>query len=416
MQTLIKNISSLVTVDAKGELYKTGAEMAEIGEIKDGAIIFGEKIEWIGTSDEAEKMIARKMIFPQQVIDAAGKTIMPGFVDSHTHIVFGGNRSDEFGKRLRGYTYQQIAAEGGGILATVKGTRKASIGELTATGKKLALNAMKHGTTTMEIKSGYGLSTDSELRQLHAINKLKQEIPVKIKSTFMGAHDFPPEYKSDREKYIDIICREMIPLAARERLAEYCDAFVDEGYYTLEQGERILKAGLDSGLKPRLHCDEMAPFGSAGLAAKLGAVSADHLLFVSDTDIDNLKRAGTVATLLPGTAYFIRMPYAPARKLIDSGAITALASDCNPGSCYTMNMQLVMSLAAINMHMTAEECITAATLNGAHALNMSDRTGSLEIGKMADFTVFDVPSYIDIFYNFGINHVESVWIDGTKAL
>jgi imidazolonepropionase len=416
MHSLIKNISSLVTVDAGGEFFKAGSDMSEIGEIKDGAILFGEKIEWIGTTKEAEKLVKKKSFFPSKIIDASGKTIMPGFVDSHTHIVFGGNRSHEFGKRLRGATYQEIAADGGGILTTVRGTRDATIRQLTETGKSLAIEAMKHGTTTIEIKSGYGLSTDAELKQLKAIAKLRSEAPLRIKATFMGAHDFPPEYRNNKEKYVDLLCNEMIPAVAKERYAEFCDAFIDEGYYSLKQGERILKTGLDNGLKLKVHCDELAQFGAAELAAKYGAVSADHLLFVSDEGIGSMKESGTVATLLPGTAYFIRMPYAPARKIIDNGVITALASDFNPGSCFTGNMQLIMSLAAINMRMTAEECISAATINGAHALGMSDVTGSLEVGKMADMVMYDVPTYLDIFYHFGVNHVESVWIGGKGVI
>ncbi len=415
MQTLIRNISSLVTVNCRGGLYKSGSEMQDIGEIKNGAILFGDRLEWVGTNAEADKMLKKKAFLPAKIIEADGKTIMPGFVDSHTHIVFGGNRSHEFGKRLRGATYQEIAAEGGGIQTTVKGTRAASIKQLAQNGNALAIEALKHGTTTIEIKSGYGLATDAELRQLKAIAKLKGEVPLRIKATFLGAHDFPPEYKSNKDKYVDIVCKEMIPAVAGEGLAEFCDAFIDEGYYTLKQGEKILRAGLDYGMKLKVHCDELAQFGSAELAAGLGAISADHLLFVSDKGIEAMRNSGTVATLLPGTAYFIRMPFAPARKIIDSGVITALASDFNPGSCFTGNMQLIMSFAAISMKMTAEECIGAATINGAHALGMSDVTGSLEAGKAADFVIYDVPTYLDIFYRFGINHVESVWIGGKEV-
>lgn len=415
MHTLIKNISSLVTVGCGGGLYKSGNDMSDIGEIRDGAILFGDRIEWVGTNAEAGKMLKKKAFLPSRIIDGAGKTIMPGFVDSHTHIVFAGNRSLEFGKRLRGATYQEIAAEGGGIQTTVRGTRAASLEQLVMNGKYLALEALKHGTTTIEVKSGYGLSAESEIRQLKAIARLQDEVPLRIKSTFLGAHDFPPEYRDNKDRYVDLLCHEMIPAVARERLAEFCDAFIDEGYYTLEQGEKILRAGLDNGMKLKVHCDELARFGAAELAASMGALSADHLLFISDKGIDAMKESGTVATLLPGTAYFIRMPFAPARKIIDNGVITALASDFNPGSCYTGNMQLIMSFAAINMRMTAEECISAATINGAHALGISGITGSLEPGKTADFAVYDVPTYLDIFYRFGINHVESVWIGGKEV-
>ncbi len=415
MTTLITNISSLITVDAKGKEFKAGKEMSEIGEIINGAVLFDENIIWVGTADEASKKISDGSINADKIIDASGKTLIPGFADSHTHIVFGGNRSGEFARRLRGVTYQEIAAEGGGILTTMKGTRQASVEQLYETGKKLAISAMKHGTTAIEVKSGYGLTTEAEMNQLYAIKKLKEDLPLHISTTFLGAHDFPPEYKNDRQKYIDIICKEMIPRVAEEGLAEYCDAFIDKGYYTLEEGEQVLQAGLDHGLKLKVHCDELADFGSSALAAKLGAISADHLLFVSDEGIEALKNAGTVATLLPGTAYFIRMPFAPARKMIEKNAIVALSTDCNPGSCFTENLQMIMSFAAINMNMTAEECLSAATINGAAAIEQSDERGSIEIGKKADFAIMNVPSYTDLFYHFAINHVESTWISGKKV-
>ncbi|MDA3843313.1 MAG: imidazolonepropionase [Candidatus Kapabacteria bacterium] len=414
MSKLITNIESLVTCSADHALYKTGAEMQNIGEINKGAILFGEQIEWVGTADEAVQMMKSASYTPEEIIDASGKTVFPGFVDSHTHIVFAGNRSGEFARRLRGVSYQEIAAEGGGILTTVKGTRAASIEELADTGRGLALSAMKHGTTSIEIKSGYGLTLKSELNQLRAIKMLKEELPLHISSTFLGAHDFPPEYKNKHSKYVDIVCNEMIPAVAAEDLAEYCDVFIDKGYYTLDEGRKILETGIKYGLKPRVHCDELADTNSSALAAELGAASADHLLFVSDSSIEAMKKAGTVATMMPGTAYFIRMPYAPARKIIDSGAIAALATDCNPGSSFTENMQLVLSLAVINMKMTAEEALNASTLNGAYALGLSDKRGSLEVGKQADFVVANVSSYTDLFYHFGINHVEETWIGGIK--
>jgi len=353
MATLVKNISSLVTVNADGKKYKIGKEMQDIGEIKDGAIIFDDKILFVGTTKSAEEAIKNKKFNIESTIDANGKTILPGFVDSHTHIVFGGNRSGEFARRLRGVTYQEIAQEGGGILTTVKGTRQASLEQLVKRGRQLAHSAMSYGTTAMEVKSGYGLNLESEIRQLQAIDHLKKELDMHISATFLGAHDVPPEYKSNRQMYIDIIKREMIPTVAEMRIADYCDAFIDKGYYTLLEGEEILKAGLSYGMKLKVHCDELADFGSASLAASLGAISADHLLFVSDEGIEAMQEANTVACLLPGTAYFIRMPYANARKIIDSGCITAISTDCNPGSSFTENMQLILSLSVINMNMTA---------------------------------------------------------------
>ena len=416
MAVLIKNINCLVTVDAKGALRKQGAEMQEIGEIKNGALVFDEKILWTGTMEDffAAKTAAKFDI--EKEIDAKGKTVLPGFVDSHTHFVFGGDRSEEFARRLRGVSYRQIAEEGGGILTTMKGTREATVDRLAETGRRLALSAMKHGTTAVEIKSGYGLTTKSEINQLQAVKTLAKELPLHITPTFLGAHAIPPEYEHDRETYVNIICSEMIPTVAEMRLARYNDVFIDEGYYTLLEGEKILKTGIDYGLKPKVHCDELADTGSAGLAASLGAVSADHLLFVSEESMDAMKESGTVACLLPGTAYFIRMPYAPARKMIEKGLTVALSTDCNPGSSFTENMQLILSLAVINMGMTAEEAISAATLNGAAAIEQSAYMGSLEKGKYANFIICNTASYTDLFYHFGINHVEETWIKGKRAV
>jgi imidazolonepropionase len=409
---LIENNSSLVTVNADGKPFLTGSDMQNIGEIKNASMLFSDKIEFLGTSEEVSDYIKSNSIEVTEKSDATGKTIMPGFVDSHSHIVFAGNRTEEFARRLRGVSYQQIAEEGGGIQTTVRGTRDATIKELTDIGRNLAHSAIRYGTTTIEAKSGYSLSTDGELNQLRAIKNLKNELPIEIVPTFLGAHDFPKELKGDHQAYIDMIINQMLPKVIEEDLAEYGDAFIDKGYYTLDEGKQVLEACKKAGLKIRVHCDELADVGAAKLAAELGAVSADHLLFVSDESIAAMKKSGTVAGLLPGTAYFIRMPYAPARKLIEAGVVVCVATDCNPGSCYTENMQQILSLSVINMGMTAEETIVAATLNAAHSLERSDKIGSLEIGKRADFIVLDSPNYTDLFYHFGVNHVEQTWVSG----
>ena len=416
MKTLITNISSLVTPEASGKKFLAGADMGKLTEISDAAIYFDSKILWLGSTAEALAMMSTGKTDPEQIFSARGKTILPGFCDSHTHIIFAGNRSAEFGKRLRGATYQQIAEEGGGILHTVSATRRASEEDLYDSAKKIAWSAIRHGTTAIEIKSGYGLDTQTELKMLRVAKMLKEDLPVHVSTTFLGAHDFPPEYRSRPDAYIDLICNEMIPLIAKEELADYCDAFVDKGYYTSVQAERIFRTALDHGMKIRVHADELASVGAAELAGMMGAVSADHLLYVSDAGIDALRNAGTIATLLPGTAYFIRLPYAPARKIIEKGAALALASDCNPGSCFTENMQTILSLAVINMQITAEEAITAATLNGAAAMGQSHRFGSLEPGMDANFLIAGVESYIDLFYHFGINHVKEVWVNGRKIV
>ena len=412
---LAYNISSLVTVNANGAHFKTGSDMGNIGEIKNGAIIYGDKIEFIGTSEDAHEYIKNMNLDISEKLDYSGKTILPGFVDSHTHIVFAGNRTEEFGRRLRGVSYKEIAEEGGGIQTTVRATQNASLEELMSVGRTLAHRAIKHGTTAMEVKSGYSLTTDGELKQLEAIRELNKELPIDLEPTFLGAHDFPVEYKNDHQKYIDIIVNEMIPQVKERGLAKYCDAFIDEGYYTVDEGRQVLEAGLDAGMTLKIHCDELADVAAAQLAAELGAISADHLLFASDESIDALVESQTVCGLLPGVAYFIRMPYAPARKMIERGAIVAVASDCNPGSSFTENMQQIMQLSAINMHMTAEEAITAATLHGAHSIRRADEMGSLEVGKLANFIVLDTPNYTDLFYHFGINHVIETHVKGFRV-
>ncbi|MFA5511591.1 MAG: imidazolonepropionase [Candidatus Kapaibacterium sp.] len=416
MNTLLRNISSLVTVNTNGKNFKTGTEMRDVGLLQNAAMIFNEKIVWVGLDSDVHDYINTNNIRIEKSIDMSGKTILPGFVDSHTHIVFAGSRSNEFGKRLQGASYKEIAENGGGILTTVNATRSASTSELYENGANLLYSAIKHGTTSFEIKSGYSLTTEGELNQLRAIKSMRENLPATIKSTFLGAHDFPPEYRNNRDKYVDLVCNEMIPMVAEEGLADYCDVFVDEGYYTVEQGRKILQQAARYGMKTRLHADELADVSAGKLAAEASCLSADHLLFVSDESLDAMKAAGTVACLLPGTAYFIRMPYADARKILDKGLITALATDTNPGSCFTENMQMILSLAVINMKMSAEESLNAATINGAKSIELSESKGSLEVGKDADFAVYGVNSYIDIFYHFGINHVQSTWIKGNKIV
>ncbi|MDX9790172.1 MAG: imidazolonepropionase [Candidatus Kapabacteria bacterium] len=416
MNTLLRNISSLVTVNTNGKNFKTGTEMRDVGLLQNAAMIFNEKIVWVGLDSDVHDYINTNNIRIEKSIDMSGKTILPGFVDSHTHIVFAGSRSNEFGKRLQGASYKEIAENGGGILTTVNATRSASTSELYENGANLLYSAIKHGTTSFEIKSGYSLTTEGELNQLRAIKSMRENLPATIKSTFLGAHDFPPEYRNNRDKYVDLVCNEMIPMVAEEGLADYCDVFVDEGYYTVEQGRKILQQAARYGMKTRLHADELADVSAGKLAAEASCLSADHLLFVSDESLDAMKAAGTVACLLPGTAYFIRMPYADARKILDKGLITALATDTNPGSCFTENMQMILSLAVINMKMSAEEALNAATINGAKSIELSESKGSLEVGKDADFAVYGVNSYIDIFYHFGINHVQSTWIKGNKIV
>jgi imidazolonepropionase len=415
MKTLLINIGELVTVNANGADYKAGKDMSDIGVIPNGAVLFDDTILWVGTTDYAEQKIIPEYD-DLTIVHCKGKCVLPGFVDSHSHIVFAGNRATEFARRLAGVSYQTIANEGGGILSTMRAVRSASVENLAEIGKSLALSALAHGTTTMEVKSGYGLSLSAELNQLEAIRILQHQLPMNIVPTFLGAHDFPPEFAQNRDEYVDVVINEMIPEVAKRNLAVFCDVFTDTGYYTIEQSRRILNAGKEFGLIPKIHADELSSFSAGELAGDIGAISADHLLYVSDQGMQSMKSAGTVATLLPGTAYTLRLPYAPARKMIDNDMIVALATDCNPGSCFTENMQTILSLACSSMKMSIEEAITSSTLNGAKALGLSEKIGSIEVGKQADMIMLDSSNYADLVYHFGVNHISHVWIKGKMVI
>jgi len=403
--TLFTNIRQLVTVDAKGAPVKTGAAMGELHCVQDAAVLADHTIRWIGRSAEAPAG-------DYDVVDCGGGVVMPGFVDSHTHMVFAGSRASEFARRLAGVPYAQIAAEGGGILHTMRSVRGASAQDLEAVCEQLVTSAMRHGTTTVEIKSGYGLDVESELALLRAARAVAQRLPVQVHTTFLGAHAVPPEYKQNIEDYVRLVVDVMLPRVAQEGLAEFCDVFVDVGFFDANQGERILRAAAKHGMKAKVHADEIALIGASQMAARVGAISCDHLEHTTNDGIDALRQAGTVCTLLPGTAYTLRLPYPNARRMIEAGNIVALATDCNPGSCFTENMQTILSLACINMGMSVEEAITAATLHGAAALGIADQCGSIEVGKRADMVIYDCREYADVVYHFGVNHVGSVIIRG----
>lgn len=351
--------------------------------------------------------------------DARGGAAVPGFVDSHTHIPFAGLRESEFNRRLSGETYEQIAATGGGIASTVHATRKASEEDLAANVLQRTTTMARYGTTTAEAKSGYGLTVEAELKQLRAIRRANEASPVRLVPTCLAAHEFPPESRgseSAREGYISTILGEILPAVAEEKLAVFCDAFVERGVFTRDQGETVLRAGAELGMIPRLHADELSDTDGARLAAIVGAASADHLMQISDAGIDALAASDTVANLLPATSFFLMSPqYAPARKLIEKGAIVSLSTDCNPGTSMTESMQMVMQLATLQMKMTVEESLTAATLNGAYSLRLSSETGSIETGKRADFVVIDAPSYLHLVYHFGVNLVSAVFRDGQRV-
>ena len=410
MNLFIKNISQLVTVSANGKRTKTGKEMREIGMIENAGVLCEQgKIKWVGPMNKWERE------FPPEMaeVDASGRVVLPGYVDSHTHMMFAGSRAHEFGLRSEGATYQQIAEQGGGILNTIAHVRKATKRELKrATGRHL-LDLLRHGTTTVEIKSGYGLDVDSEIKMLEGINELKEEEIIGIVPTFIGAHAIPPEFRLNHEGYVDLVLRRMIPYVGKKKLAAFCDVFCEKGFFDLQQSEQILSEAKKHGMALKVHAEELTPLGGAELAGRLGAASADHLEHITDKGIAALKAGNVVATVLPGVSLFLNHGYAPARKLIDAGVAVAIASDFNPGSCMSFSMPLMMTIACTQMHMTPEEAITAATLNGAAALNMSDTVGSIEVGKQADLIVANIPDYRYLAYHFGTNHVSMTIKNGT---
>jgi imidazolonepropionase len=397
---LLTGAAELVTVDA-------GQGTGRLGVIRDGAVAARDgTIVWLGPA--ADAAVAVTLAPGARTLDAGGRVVLPGFVDSHTHLCFAGSREQEFARRIAGATYQEIAAAGGGILATVAATRRATVDELVALARRRLDLCLAHGTTTIEVKSGYGLTTADELKILDALRVLRDTHPVEVHATFCGAHEVAPEFRGRTDAYVDLVVKEMLPAVAQQGVAEYCDVFCEAGVYSAAQSRRILEAGLAHGLRPKFHADEFAASGGAGLAAELHALSADHLLRAPIEEVRAMKAAGVTATLLPGTAFFIGLPYAPARAFLETGVRVALASDFNPGSCYTPNMQLVLTMACTQMRMTVEEAIEAATLGGAHAMGLARTVGSLTPGKAADLLVLDVPTYPHLPYLFGVSHVRTV--------
>ncbi len=341
------------------------------------------------------------------VIDGQNCWAFPGFVDPHTHPVFYKTREAEFAMRIAGKSYEEIAAAGGGIRNSVRAFRQASFDEIAERTVPRIRKFLEYGTTTIEAKSGYGLSTADELKSLRILKKLAKLIPITIVPTFLGAHEVPDEYQSNREKYVDLVINEMIPRVAEEKLAIFCDVFCEKNVFTISQSERILRAAKDHGLIPKLHADELHYTGGAELAARVGAISADHLVKISDEGIAAMKNSGVIPVLLPGTTFFLmKNQYAPARKMLDAGLPVALATDFNPGSSFTQNMQLMLTIAALQMKMTPEESIAAATLNAAKSIAQQKKAGSLETGKKADIILLDIPNYHFLPYHYGINHVK----------
>ncbi|MBX7151273.1 imidazolonepropionase [bacterium] len=345
------------------------------------------------------------------VIDASDFVVLPGLIDSHTHTVFAGSREDEFEMKLGGATYADIAQKGGGILNTMGATRKASKEELLQLGKKRLEQALQFGITTIEIKSGYGLSPADEIKILEVIRDLREHTPMDIHATFLGAHSVPPEYKSKRDDYVKLVCEDMIPTVAEKKLAEFCDVFCETNVFTIDETRKIFETAKKHGLKLKLHADQLTNTGGAELCAEMGAVSADHLEHISDRGIDALKNSKTVAGLLPGCSFFLNMQYPPARKLIEAGIPVALATDFNPGSSMTQNLQLIMSIACTQMKMSPAETIQGVTLSAAQSLDRTD-IGNIASGLKADLVLFRVPNFKYIPYNFGQNHAEHVIKNG----
>jgi len=382
---------------------RRGSQLGELGILQGGAVLTArDKILRVGRTRELDSEARR---LDAQGVDCRGRVVMPGFVDSHTHLVFAGSRVEDFELRLRGKTYEEIAAGGGGIRLSARLLRRASSSNLVAQANRFLQAFTAHGTTTLEVKTGYGLDVTSEIKTLQVMRRLANLSSVELVPTLLAAHVVPDEYTDRTEAYVKLICRHLIPLVAQRKLAEFVDCFCDRGAFGLEHCRRILAAGVRYGFIPRLHAEQLSHMGAARLAIELSAASADHLDCVSDSDIRALAKSDTVATLLPGVNFFLGLQkYPPARRLIDAGAIVALATDFNPGSCPTLNMQLVLSLACSAMRMTPAEAISAATFNAAFALRRADHLGSLEAGKQADLAVMDVDDYRKIPYYFGVNH------------
>lgn len=405
---LIIHAPELVT--CPGTEAKRGKEMADIGLIRDGAVLIdGEMIEAVGTTADLEKHAGEC-----EVIDAAGKAVLPGFVDSHTHFIFGGYRADEFSWRLRGDSYMSIMERGGGINATVTKTREASAGELAEAGRQRLREMLEFGVTTVEGKSGYGLDCETELKQLRVMRRLQQEQPVTIVPTFLGPHSVLPEYKGRERVFLDEMLA-VLPTVKEENLAGFADIFCEKNVFSIEDSRYFLTEAKKLGFRLKIHADEMVQLGGAELAAEVGAISADHLLQASDKGIADMAKAGVICTVLPATAFSLKEPYAKARRMIDAGAAVAIASDWNPGSCFTNSIPLLIALSCIYMGMSIEEAITALTINGAAAVGLAHEVGSIQPGKKADILLLRYPSIHFLPYHTGINLVDTV-IKGGKPV
>lgn len=408
MAILINNANEVLTMESDVKLPRRREQMSELGlKTEVSVLIEGDRIEMIAPLDEIKQEYPH-LVSDAEVIDARGKIVMPGLVDCHTHLVHGGTREHELNMRLAGRSYMDIMNEGGGIHYTTTKTREASYDDLYNKTVQHLNEFLRHGVTTVEAKSGYGLDLENELKQLYVVKKLQEEHVVDIASTFMGAHAVPKEYKGNEDEFVKIIIEQMIPKVAELGLAEFNDVFCEKGVFTPAQSRLILEAGKAYGLTPKIHADEIEPYEGAELAAEVGAISAEHLLVASDEGITAMAKAGTIAVLLPGTAFFLRAPYARGRLMVDSGVPVAISTDFNPGSSPTISLPFIQNLACMNMGMTMEEVLCATTINAAHAIKRADQVGTLEKGKQADVLILDVPNYKQLQYFYGMNHTDTV--------
>jgi imidazolonepropionase len=405
----ILHASQLITL-AGPKRPRVGAEMSELAIIRDGGMLIREgKIEMVGSSEEVAKNAGHV-----EIVDAGGRVVLPGFVDAHTHLAFAGNRLDDFERRARGETYEQIAKAGGGIWSTVEKTRAVSGEDLFNQAQTHVELFLRCGTTTIEAKSGYGLTVEDELKILRVMRRLNEEKPLEIVPTFLGAHAVPREM--DADEYIDLVIDEMLPRIAKEKLAEFCDVFCEHGYFTIDQSKRILTAATKLGLGLRIHADQLSNSGAAQLAAELNATTADHLEKTDEQGIAAMKSAGVQPVLLPGSVYALgSTAYPRAREMLDAGLAVVLATDFNPGSSPTPSMPMILSIACTQMKMSPAEAITAATINAAYSLNHGGKIGSLERGKLANFSIFDCEDYRELAYWFGIPQTHSVYVKGERV-
>ena len=412
MTTLITNIKELLQVRKNSILKVSGAEMAVLPTIKNAFLLLKDDlIADFGSMEDLPETAA------DITIDATGKIILPAWCDSHTHIVYAGNREQEFVDRINGMTYEEIANRGGGILNSAKKLNETTEEEIYNQSKTRLEEVMRLGTGAVEIKSGYGLTVEGELKMLRVIRQLSQNYPITIKATFLGAHAFPTAFKDNKKAYIDCIINEMLPEIAKNKLADFIDAFCETGYFSVEEMEQIMEAGIQFGLKPKIHVNQFNSIGGIQAGVKYNALSVDHLEIMNPEDIEALKNTETMPVALPSCSYFLSIPYTPAREMIAAGLPLALATDYNPGSTPSGNMNFVVATACIKMKMTPEEAINAATINGAYAMGISNTHGSITIGKKANLIITkEIPSYYQLPYAFGSNLIDSIILDGKKYL